>query len=338
MSLYGAVDLHGDNGFYAIVDNDNKRLYGKKLPNNLEVILKELQPFAKDMESIAVESTYNWYWLVDGLMDNNYKVLLANPAVMEQYSGLKNTNDKTDAFFIADQSRLGLLKTGYIYPRAERGIRDILRRRMLYTHQKTAQILSFESLYSRQTGGSISAKAIDKLTTKDLLQLFPDVNVRLMAIENIKAIEHFAKQIHTLEKHVLSKCKLRDEFKRLLSVPGIGNILGLMIMLETGDIGRFRDVGNYTSYCRCVKAERESNSKKKGENNRKNGSKYLSWAYIEAANFMLRFCPEAKSWYQRKLAKTKRIIALKALAAKTAKACYFIMRDQVVFDVKKIFA
>lgn len=338
MSLYGAVDLHGDNGFYAIVDKDNKRLYGKRLPNNLEVILKELQPFKEEMEAIAVESTYNWYWLVDGLMDNNYKVILANPAAMEQYSGLKNTNDKTDAFFIADQLRLGLLKTGYIYPRAERGIRDILRRRMLYTQQKTAQILSFESLYSRQTGCSIGARAIDKMTAKELLQLFPDINVRLMAEESIKAIKHLDKQIHTLERHVLSKCKLRDEFKRLLSVPGIGNVLGLMIMLETGDVGRFLDVGNYTSYCRGVKAERESNSKKKGENNRKNGNKYLSWAYVEAANFMLRFCPTAKSWYQRKLAKTKRIIALKALAAKIAKACYFIMRDQVVFDIKKIFA
>jgi transposase len=338
MRLYCGIDLHGDNGFYAIVGEDGKRLYGKRLPNDMIVILQELMLYEKETLSIAVESTYNWYWLVDGLMEHGYNVILANPAAMTQYSGIKNANDKTDAFFIAEQLRLGLLKTGYIYPKEDRGMRDILRRRMLYSQQKTAQLLSFGSLYSRQTGGSIGARTIEKLKESDLCKLFPDVNVRLMAEASIKSATYLDKQIHTLEKHVLSRCKLKESFQRLLSVPGIGNVLGLMIMLETGDIGRFPAVGNYTSYCRGVKAERESNEKKKGLNNRRNGNKYLSWAYIEAANFMLRFCPEAKCWYQRKLAKTKRIVALKALSAKIAKACYFIMRDQVEFDMKKIFA
>jgi len=96
-------------------------------------------------------------------------------------------------------------------------------------------------------------------------------------------------------------------------------------------------VGNYTSYCRCVKSGRLSNQKKKGENNRKNGNKYLSWAYVEAANFIRRYCPEAKSWYQRKLSRSKQVVATKALASKLSKACYFIIKDQVDFDVKKIF-
>ena len=107
---------------------------------------------------------------------------------------------------------------------------------------------------------------------------------------------------------------MRKEFEMLLTIPGIGNILGLTIMLEVGDIGRFLKVGDYSSYCRCVESKRLSNGKKKGENNKKNGNKYLSWAYVEAANFSRRYCPRAQSFYQKKVAKKNEAIATKALA------------------------
>ncbi|MCP4162755.1 MAG: IS110 family transposase [Deltaproteobacteria bacterium] len=82
--------------------------------------------------------------------------------------------------------------------------------------------------------------------------------------------------IRDIEKKVLEIAELSPEFIKLQTFPGIGKILGLTIMLEVGDINRFSKVGRYSSYCRCVKSERLSNSKKKGENNKKNGNKYLS--------------------------------------------------------------
>ena len=120
----------------------------------------------------------------------------------------------------------------------------------------------------------------------------------------------------------MSQVKLRKEFKPLLTITGIGNILALTIMLEVGDIGRFAKVRNYASYCRCVKSERLSNGKKKTENNRKNGNKYLSWAYVEAANFAIRFSPKAQRFYQRKKAKTNGIVVLKALSNKISRPSY----------------
>ena len=120
-------------------------------------------------------------------------------------------------------------------------------------------------------------------------------------------------------------------------MPGIGDILGLTIMLEVGDIHRFSKVGNYSSYCRCVKSERISNKKKKGEGNRKNGNKYLSWAYVEAANFALRHYPEIQSFYQRKKATTNGVVAIKALSNKLARASYYVMRDQVPYDMGQCF-
>ena len=124
----------------------------------------------------------------------------------------------------------------------------------------------------------------------------------------------------------------------LLTIPGIGDVLGLTIMLEVGDITRFPKVGNYSSYCRCVGSKRISNNKKKGAGNRKNGNRYLSWAYAEAATFAIRFCPEAQKYHQRKKARTNGFVATKALSNKIARASYYMMRDQVPFEVSKLFS
>ena len=144
-------------------------------------------------------------------------------------------------------------------------------------------------------------------------------------------------KIKEIESEVLSHTKLRPEFEKLLTMPGIGKILGLTIMLEVGDINRFPAVGNYSSYCRAVKSEKISNNKKKGEGNRKNGNKYLAWAYVEAANFAVRSYPDCKSFYEKKKAKRNGVVAIKALSNKLARASYYVMRDKVSYDEKKLF-
>ncbi len=108
-------------------------------------------------------------------------------------------------------------------------------------------------------------------------------------------------------------------------------------MLEVGDIGRFFKVGNYSSYCRCVGSKKLSNGKKKGENNKKNGNKYLAWAYVEAAHYAKRHIPKAERFYQQKMAKKNGAVATKALANKLSRASYFIMRDQVPFEEDMLF-
>ena len=145
-------------------------------------------------------------------------------------------------------------------------------------------------------------------------------------------------RVKAVEKIVLAEGKLRDEFQLLRTAPGIGVILGLTIMCETSDIKRFPKVGNYSSYCRCVKSERRSNDKKKGVGNRKNGNKYLSWAYAEAAHYAVRYEPRAKRYHARKRARSHPMVAWKALSNKLARGCYFVLRDQVPFDPTRAFS
>ena len=168
--------------------------------------------------------------------------------------------------------------------------------------------------------------------------LFPSsTNTAQATICNLTVMRCLKEQIKLLEKVVLTQVKLTADFQQLTSIDGIGNILALTIMLETGDIQRFNKVGNYASYCRCIGGARYSNGKKKGKTNSKNGNKYLAWAFVEAANFAIRYNKTVKSYYQRKLAKTNQIVAIKTVAHKLARACFYVLRDKVPFNAEKAF-
>jgi transposase len=337
MKLYGGMDLHSTNVVTQLIDEGDKVLYRKKQCCDLDQILKGLEPFKDNIEGIAVESTYNWYWLVDGLMAAGYRVHLVNTAAVKQYEGLKYTDDDSDAFWLAHLLRLGILPTGHIYPKESRGVRDLLRKRGQLVRQRTAHILSIENLYARNSGDRLSCNAIKCLTEEQIQQQFADPNVALAIDSNRILMNALDQQIKVLEQALLKQTKLNPRYRKLLTIDGVGEVLALTITLETGDIGRFAQVGNFTSYCRCVGSEKLSNGKKKGQGNSKNGNKYLAWAFVEAANFAIRFNEQAKRFYQRKAAKRNRVVALKAVAHKLARASYYVMRDQVPFDSTKLF-
>lgn len=337
MTTYAGIDLHSSNCYLAVIDQQQTRLFGKRLPNSLEQVQAALQPFKDGLSGVVVESTFNWYWLVDGLQEEGYRVHLANPSAIRQYEGIKHTDDKWDAFWLAQLLLLGILPEGYIYPKAERSTRDLLRRRLLFVRQRTAHILSLQSMVYRCSGQRISVNQIKQLTPTDATALFSDIQLGFTARCHVETIGFLTQQIRSIEKAVLPKVALKPEFEIMLTMPGIGKILGLTIMLEVGDIRRFEAPGNFASYCRCVKSQKISNAKKKGEGNRKNGNRYLAWAYVEAAIFAVRYSPRAKAFHQRKRAKTNNAIATKALANKLARASFYMMRDQSAFDEKRLY-
>ena len=337
MGLYTGVDLHSNNNYTAIMNENGRKVHKVKLPNDLEGLLFALEPYREEIEGVVVESTYNWYWLCDGLIENGYKVHLANPAAIKQYEGLKHSDDFMDAFHLANLLRLRILPEGYIYPKQERPVRDLLRKRLMLVKHRTSHILSFKSLVTRTLGINISANEIKKLQEEDVEGIFKEKHLILAGKANIGVMRYLKEKITQIEKAVMEVVTLKSEYEKLLTVPGIGKILALTIMLETGDIKRFSKVGNYTSYCRLVNSKRLSNGKNKGEGNRKNGNRYLCWAYVEAANYGIRGYPYVRKYYQRKMSKTSDVIAKKALAHKISRACYYIIKDQEVFKPEKIF-
>ena len=336
--LYVGMDLHSRNNFTGIMTKEFKRVFGKRLPNDLPVIVGVLEPFRNEIQGIVIESTYNWYWLVDGLMDAGYGCMhLANPSAVKQYEGLKHVDDKYDAFWLAHLLSLGILPEGYIYPKEERPVRDLARKRSFLVKQRTSHIQSLQGMIERNTGEKISSREAKRIKTEVIEQLLKEEHLILSAKASASCIRVLSHHINTIEKAITKNIKIRKSFEYLQTVPGIGDILALTIMLEVGDIGRFPKVGDFSSYCRCVSSKWTTNGKSKGKGNTKNGNKYLAWAFVEAAHFAKRFSPKINKYYQRKSAKTNEIVARKAIANKLSRASYYIMRDKVPFKEEALF-
>jgi transposase len=320
-----------------IMNQEGGRVTHQKLPCKLASILSFLAPYKERLERLAVESTYNWYWLVDGLQAAGYPVVLANPAGFSPYNGLKHADDRSDAFFLAEMLRLKILPLGYVSAAEQRPVRDLLRRRMSLVQQRTALMLSFQSLYTRTTGGSLTLSRLKELEAQEAQGLYEHPANQLIAGLQLEHIEQLDASIERLEKAVLQVARTLPCYSRLKTLPGVGVILGLMITMEIGDIKRFAGPGEFASYCRTVRAQRTSNDKKKGENNRKCGNKYLAWAFVEAANFARRYDAASRKWFDRKAARTNSIIATKALACKLAKAAWFLVAEDTDYDGRRVF-
>lgn len=338
MKLYTGFDLHSTNNYLAIIDKNGKRVFKRKLPNDPEKILDTLRPYKTDIVGIVVESTYNWYWLVDMLMAEGYKVHLANPAEIQKYSGLKYADDQHDAFWLSEMLRLGILPEGYIYPKEDRPIRDLLRKRSHLVRLRTSLIISLQNIISRNNGFKIKVNDVKAIKVDKVAPyLKGNDDLSLAGKVSKDSIDFLTRQIRAIETVVEKKTELRDKYSYLLTIPGVGKILGLTIMLETGPITRFNKVGNYVSYCRKVSSKWISNDKVKGKGNKKSGNKYLAWAFSEAAELARRLYPEPRAYYNRKMQRTNKMVAYNALSHKLARAAYYIMRDGVPFMPEKCF-
>ena len=339
MELYTGIDLHSNNAYVGICDREDRRVYQRRLPNMADVILAELEPYKEKMAGVVVESTYNWYWLVDSLADHGYRVHLANPAAIQQYKGLKYAGDRHDAFWLAHLLRLGILPEGYIYPKERRPIRDLLRKRGHLVRLRTSLINSLQGIISRNCGSSLNAGKIKQFKEDHVAAILADKeDIQLSGEISKETIDYLTRQIRKTEAAILERVKLEPPFAALQTIPGIGKILGLTIMLETGDPRRFAKVGAFASYCRKVPTGRESNGKKKGNGNAKNGNKYLAWAFSEAAEMARRYDDKARAFYNRKAAKTNFMVAHTALAHKLCRAAWQIMSKGVAYDQEKLFA
>jgi transposase len=170
--LFAGIDLHSNNVMFGIVNQDGKRVAHRKLDCDLAAVIEFLEPLKPQLQSMAVESTFNWYWLVDGLRKSGYPIDLANPAKIEQYSGLKHADDKDDAYHLAELQRLKILPKAHVYDPVLRPVRDLLRRRTNLVHQRTALIISFQSLYTRTTGQRLDLSDTKKMEPAEASKLY----------------------------------------------------------------------------------------------------------------------------------------------------------------------
>jgi transposase len=323
--------------FTHVLDHKGHTVFEEDLPADPKAFLAAIKPYRKDLV-VGVECMFAWYWLADLCEDHAIPFALGHALAMKHIHKAKSKSDRIDAGKLAAMLRGGLFPMAYAYPRAKRQTRDLLRRRSFFVRQR-AQLIAHVVNTNTQFNLPPLAK---KLTypanrTDQLLDRFTDPSTRLMVAADLALIDHYDTQIAELERHLIQNARVDDPvtFGLLRTTPGIGPILGLILLYEIDEIRRFPEAGNFLSYSRLVRCEHSSAGKVKGSGPKKVGNAHLKWAFSESACLLIRAVPAVKSWMQRQERKRGKRKALAVLEAKLGRTVYHLWRKQVPFDLKR---
>jgi transposase len=337
---YCGVDLHARTLYVHVCDPAGTPRFERELPAAPDAFLDAVAPFRPGLV-VGAECMFAWYWLADLCERESIPFVLGHALAMKAIHAGKSKNDRLDAATLAGLLRSGYYPMAYVYPKAKRDTRDLLRRRSHFVRQRAqliAHLVNTNSQYNLPAFGK-------KLTYKGnrstaLADRFEHPSTKLSMRANLVLIEAYDAQIAAVESHLVRTAKVDDPatFAFLRTVPGIGPILGLVLLYEIDSIRRFPEAGNFLSYSRLVLGTHESAGKVKGLAGRKLGNAHLKWAFSEAASLMLRSFAPAKAWMARQSKKRGAKKAHAILEAKIGRAVYHLWKKQAAFDAKKFLA
>jgi len=335
--FYCGVDLHARTMFTHVLDHKGNTVYEKDLPAGPDEFLHAIKPFRKNIV-VGCECMFAWYWLADLCAAEKIPFVLGHALAMKHIHKSKSKSDKIDAAKLAAMLRGGLFPMAYVYPKAKRQTRDLLRRRSFFVRQRSqliAHIVNTNSQFNLPPWTKKLSYAGNR--SEAIAERFTDPSTRLMIQSDLALIDNYDAQIAKLELHLTRTAKIDDPvtFGFLRTVPGIGPILGLILLYEIDQVKRFPEVGNFLSYSRLVRCEHSSAGKVKGSGPKKMGNAHLKWAFSEAACLMIRAVPAVKSWMQRQETKRGKRKALSVLEARIGRAVYHLWRKQQAFDLKR---
>jgi transposase len=336
---YCGIDLHARSMYVCILDAHGEILLHRNMPCSPELFLKAIAPYREDV-AVAVECIFTWYWLADLCSQEKIPFVLGHALYMKAIHGGKAKNDKIDAHKIAVLLRGGTLPMAYVYPPQMRATRDLLRRRM-YLMRKRAELLAhIQNTNSQYNLPEIGKKISQKKNREGIAERFNEPSVQKNIELDLQLIGHYDQLLAAVELHILRAAKEHDgkTLMRLRSVPGIGQILALVILYEIHDIQRFPTVQDFVSYARLVKCSRESAGKRHGTSGSKIGNVHLKWAFSEASVLFLRANPKGQQHLDKLSAKHGKAKALSILAHKLGRAVYYILTREKTFDLNKFFS
>ncbi len=342
MRFYCGIDLGSRAAQLCVVDETDRVCLQRNVPCELGAVLEQLERFDPKPE-VVVESTFNWYWLVDGLMDRGFDVVLAHVLGLAVITAAKVKTDKRDALTLARLLRLGAIPKAHIYPREQRGARDLLRRRMILVRLRASEYGAIRRLLYRYGVLDHNRHSTKGLTDDALVARFDDPSVKLHAKQEIERLRLYTEQIGTVEAALLAGVQERPDFQRLLTMPGVALMLGLTILYETGPVERFASARHYSSYCRVVPGIGASSGvvRRRGRQS-KQGSPTLKWAFNQAATHAVRSYPRIRTYFDRQLAKhvgrAGKLVVYNTVAHKLCVAAFHILRDQVEYKEDLLFA
>jgi transposase len=329
------VDLHGRNLYLCVLDEDRQIVLHRRVDCDEAKLLRSLAPYREDLV-IGVECMFKWYWLSDFCEEHEIPFVLGHALEMKAVHGRKSGNDKLDAERIARLLESGMFPVAYVYPKGMRSTRDVMRRRSYLVNQRSSLITHIQV-----TNQQYNLPEMGKISRADqregIEERFKDPAVRASIEADISVIDILDVVIPRLERTIIRAARGHDHhaFALLKSVHGIGDVIGLTLLYEIQDIRRFDSLGGFLSYCRLIKCTKTSDGKPKGSGGRKQGNHHLKWAFSEAAALFLRANPKGQKLHSRLVKKHGKAKALGILAAKLARAVYYMLNRNKPFDIDR---
>ena len=338
--FYSGIDLSARHSHLCVVDENLAIHLQLKAANELPHIAQLLDPFKPHLQ-VVVESTFNWYWLVDGLQALGFDISLAHTLGLSMITHAKVKTDRRDAFTLAKLLRAGLIPKAYIYPASTRPVRDLLRRRLKAVALRAQEYGSLRQLLLRQGILSSSRNQIKLAGDEDLKAWFSHPLAQTSASQQLERVSLLSRQIAELEQQILDLTRDRTDYLRLLEIAGIGRILALTILYEVGEISRFKSVRHFSSYCRLVPGVAQSGAVSRRGRASKQGNHYLKSAFNQAAVAAVRSYPAIKRCYQRHLQRhrggARKLVAYNVIAHKLAQAVYQVLKEGVDYKQELLF-
>ena len=333
---YCGIDLHARTMYLCILNQTGAIVLHRNMKAEPDSFLKAIAPFRQDIV-IAVECIFTWYRLADLCAREKISFVLGHALYMKAIHGGKAKNDRIDAHKIAVLLRGGMIPTAYVYPAGMRSTRDLLRRRMHLMHHRSELLAHIQNTNSQYNLPDIGKKLVYKTNREGVAERFPDASVRSSVSMDLKLIGSYDDILRGVELEILRNAKQHDAqaFHLLDTVPGVGKILGLVILYEVHDIRRFPTVQDFVSYCRLVKSKKESAGKCYGTSGNKIGNAHLKWAFSEAAVLFLKNNPAGQAYLARLEKKHGKGKALTVLGHKLARAVYPMLWRKEAFDMKR---
>jgi transposase len=339
--FYCGIDLHARTMRVCILDRDSNVVYDRNLPCDFASLLKAIAPY-RDGIVIGVECMFGWYWLADRCAEHNIPFVVGHALYMKLIHGAKAKNDRIDANKIARLLKGGNFPLSYVYPKGMRETRDLLRRRMYLVHKRAELITHLEILNAQNNLPPYGKKLAYAANRAELNipERFSDPSVRMSVTLDLDLMDKLDELIARVELHLTRTAKVDDvqTYHRLRTIPGVGPILALVLLYEMHQVERFDNVGQFLSYARLAPCDHESAGKKLGSGGKKIGNAHLRWAFGEIACLFLRGSERARQWKQKQEKKHGTAKALAILAARLARAVYFMLCKEEAFDEDRFWS
>ncbi len=334
--FYCGVDLHAKSMYVCIINQEGTIVKQKNIESGPDAFLGLIEPYREDMV-VSAECMFAWYWLSDLCKKENIRFILGHALYMKAIHGGKAKNDRIDAYKIAYLLRGGNIPMAYVYPPEMRATRDLMRRRNHFMRKRAELLAHIQNTNHQYNLPAFHKSICYKGNREGIAERFSDECVRKSIEVNLSLIDHYDQLLRKLEYYINKKAKVHDPeaMFRLLSVPGIGQTLALIILYEIHDINRFPSVQDFVSYSRLVKPSKESAGKLYGHSGAKIGNAHLKWAFSEAAVLSLKQSPEIKKYKARLVKKHGKAKALTILAHKIGRAVYYMLKRKEVFSIER---